>query len=387
MQKKQQPLSLKTISFIILSSFATGAYAAPPADLALTFPVAPTSTITSSNTHYEARITNIATNSTSASTTATFTLPTNVTQVQAPGCNVNGNSLSCAIPALASNASRVLPIDIMTPATATTLQISGSVAPVRRENNTANNSATVTTTVSAPAIPPELVMDFPIAPVTARATTTTRYEARVRNTVQNSVAASTTATITLPANVTLVQAPNCTANGNVLNCAIPSLPNYGYKVLPFDVITPATDSSIQFSAAVVPVSGEANPNNNSKTVTTVVSAPIPVGPDIVVTPPATLNFTNCWYNMNISQCPPELQDPATLTLNPNNSIDTGGSATTGIWSQPDPQHLTMEYFDQNGARLSSFTGASNLYEPNCFEGTFEFYQAVHSSTWRGCIVP
>lgn len=237
---------------------------------------------------------------------------------------------------------------------------------------------------AGPTYRPDMNIDIS-GPAAADVSSTLHYDLLVKNDGY-ATARNTLVTVTLPTNTSFLQASSqCTANGNLLTCNLGKFGLRSRKNLAFELTAPATAATLNLTAAVTTATQETNSSNNTDTIQTVVTNQ----PDIIINPPTggsvNLRVQDCWEPMSLDACPPEMiMNDLTLPLNDNHTIDTGSTTATGVWSQPDNKTIVMDFYN-GSTHLSHFTGSS--ISTTCFEGTFEYYTAVHSSTWRGCIVP
>jgi uncharacterized repeat protein (TIGR01451 family) len=145
------------------------------------------------------------------------------------GCAVTGSAsktLACELGTLPDGAVRHVSFTAtVTPGAADDSVIGncGTVYTTTEETTTANNQSCVTTTIEVP--PPGPVTDVAIAkagPATATAGGTVTYTLTASNPASTD-AAGVVVSDPLPAGLTLISAPGCTAAGQVLTCAVGAL--------------------------------------------------------------------------------------------------------------------------------------------------------------------
>lgn len=235
-----------------------------------------------------------------------------------------------------------------------------------------------------PTYRPDMSVDIS-GPAAADVSSTLHYKLLVKNDGY-ATARNTVVNVNLPTNTAFLQASSqCSVNGSLLTCNLGKFGLRSRKELAFELTAPATASTLSLTAAVSTTTVETNSNNNTDTLETVVTSQ----PDIIINPPTggsvNLRVQDCWEPLGLDACPPELiMNDLTIPLNDDHTIATGSTSATGIWSQPDNKTIEMDFYS-GSTHLSHFTASS--ISATCFEGTFDYYTAVHSSTWRGCVVP
>jgi len=91
-------------------------------------------------------------------------------------------------------------------------------------------------------------------------------------------------------------------------------------------------------------------------------------------------------SLDWSQCTPGSIISHQVTLNGDYSVQTNDPGVTGVWSEPDPYHIQLDFYDLNNASLSTFTGKAQTTQ--CFSGTTVFHQnTAYSGAWNGCVIP
>ena len=152
----------------------------------------------------------------STGATVTDTLPAGVTNIQAPGCDVQGSVVTCEIGALAVNASTQIAITGDAPdAPSTCFENDASVAAHDVDPDPADNDASARTCTTPAA---DLELEKIATPVVDPGGSVT-WTLTVRN---NGPDASTGATVTdtLPAGVTNIQAPGCDVQDSTVSCDV-----------------------------------------------------------------------------------------------------------------------------------------------------------------------
>ncbi len=209
-------------------------------------------------------------------------LPAGTSPVSLPTiCEAVGQTVTCAVGALAPGATGTLALVVTAPATegeienvASVVDLGGSLDP-----NPLQDEASVLTTITAG--PPPAGADLALSksgPATARPGAEISYSLIITNHGPDA-AGGVTVTDTLPAGtaVTSVAAP-CEASATTVVCEMADLAAGASAEFLLKVTAPTSEGEITNTATVTSTTADAVPTNNTDSVTTIVTADAPVGP-------------------------------------------------------------------------------------------------------------
>lgn len=234
-----------------------------------------------SNATYSLTISNVSSGPTAGATVVTDTLPLGLTYVSGPPfCAVSGQVVTCtATGVLAPGATVTLPITVAVGAAAAPSVTNRAHVATPNDVNFSNNSSQVTTPVTGPTAP-----DLTIAKTSSPAFTVGAaglYSLVVSNVGTGVTTGAITVTDTLPTGISFTSAAgsgwSCAASGAVVTCSSngPVGPGASLPPLDLNVAVSATAIPSVVNRAHVGTAADANPGNNTASVTTPVN-PLPV---------------------------------------------------------------------------------------------------------------
>jgi len=314
-------------------------------DLAITNSGGPNPVAAGSNIAYTQVVTNSGPSNCS---TATFTeaIPTNTTFVSlspVPAgwtCTTTG-SISCTNPSVAPNSISSFPVVVaVNTGTTTPITDTVTVATTSHDSNLANNTATVTTGISVTG-DADLGVTNSASPNPVTAGNNITYTQVVTN---GGPAAATTVklTETAPAGTTAqsLNAPGWTCTLATLTCTIGSLAANGTATFTFVVTVSTTvtsGSTLTETATVSSATTDANPGNNTASVSVVVAALADLSVTNVASPVPVQAGNNITYTQVVTNGGPSAATSASFTeTTPPNTTFFSISPPTGGWSCSTP---------------------------------------------------
>ncbi|CRK56046.1 internalin, putative [Alloactinosynnema sp. L-07] len=180
-----------------------------------------------------------------------------------PGCAIADNTLTCALGAIAPNASVAITVEGVTDAADCGTLPNTATVSATNDSNPANNTATATITVNCPDVTVEKTTDTG----TISAGDTARFTITVRN-LGPGTASGITLTDPLPAGITWTINPataGCAITNNTLTCDLGTLATNASVAITVEGITDATDCGTLTNTATVSATNETNTENNTAT--------------------------------------------------------------------------------------------------------------------------
>ncbi|MEO8433880.1 MAG: DUF11 domain-containing protein [Pyrinomonadaceae bacterium] len=236
-----------------------------PADLSVTLSDTPDPIVVNEQLVYGITVTNhgpgIATN-----VILTDALPSGVSFIANPNCQLAGRTVTCGPVNLLSGASQTFAIAVV-PTTIGTITSTVAVTALESDPNLANNTATETTTVEPPPAA-DLSVTISDSPDPAFADEPLTYNITVTNNGPDT-ATGVTVTDTLPANVTFIPNPDCQLVGNVVTCNPVSLASGASRTFTISV-TPIIEGPVTNTVSVTGLVDDPDLTNNSATAGTTV---------------------------------------------------------------------------------------------------------------------
>jgi uncharacterized repeat protein (TIGR01451 family) len=222
-------------------------------------------------------------------------LPGGVAFVSASGagwsCSAVAGDVTCALAALAANASSVITLVVTAPTSGGIATNTAQVGAITPDGNAGNNQAATSTTVNAAA---DLALAVTASPTPVLANGTLQYALDVTNLGPNA-ASGITVTDSLPAgNVVFVSASGsgwtCALSGQVVSCTRPSLLVGAAPTIAIVVRVPSEATLLVDTATVASTSSDLTSANNGAMVTSSVASAADLSVDVIDAPdPATTN--------------------------------------------------------------------------------------------------
>lgn len=220
------------------------------------------------------------------------------------------------------------------------------------------------------------------------------YTVNVQN-IGNKGASNVSLTIQLPPTHTSPQVyilgdlgsfdGRCVVSGTKLVCSLGAIAKLASASPPvwFDIALPYSTAPLVITAAVTTTSVENTTANNSASHTANL-----LDYAVAINPPRNAVNRHCTGTglTSFFECelfPSSISSHDTV-FNPGGTISFPGAPAsyTGTWTQPTPDHLLFQYFD-NGLLVASFDGYG--VSGACFEGKTTFPNSTYMSMYEVCL--
>lgn len=251
--------------------------------------------------------------STATGLTVSDTLPAGLTFISASsGCSQAGGMVTCTVSSLASGGNAQYQVVVALPAGITgTLTNQAEINAAETDPNPANNTAVVTTTVTPAA---DLSITKSANPGSVNAGQPINYMLSLTN---NGPANATGVVITdtLPPGVTVITAPGCAINGNILTCPAGNVDSGkdANQVIIVRVNPETPPGSITNLAQVGGSEFDPIPGNNTATVGAIITTSADLAASISAAPEVAIPGGSLAYTIVVSNSGPSAAAGAVIT--------------------------------------------------------------------------
>jgi hypothetical protein len=175
----------------------------------------------------------------------------------------------------------------------------------------------------------------------------------------------------------------CSLSGQTLTCGLGTIRKNKSETVSFDIALPYSTAPLNIDVAASSSPADANPANNSLThVASLLTYDVTMSlPEAVINRHCTGQGLTSFFECELY--PSSITSHA-ITFNSGGSITFASAPAgyTGTWSQPAPDRLLFQYYD-NGNLVASFDGRG--VSSGCFEGATTFPNSSYLAMYEVCL--